>query len=78
MNNRLDLTRTGPDRIEAVAELKEKIRGIEESTTPETMSDQQLMNWSDWNLELAYLLHPNCEEVIDWDARFDHTVGIGP
>jgi len=55
----IDLTKTGPDRIAAVATLKQRIADLEATTTPETITDEEVAQWSNMNLDLAHLLDPN-------------------
>jgi len=56
---KIDLTKTGPDRIAAVATLKQRIADLEATTTPETITDEEVAQWSNMNLDLAHLLDPN-------------------
>ena len=70
--NKIDLTKTGPDRIAAVASLRNKIADIEAATTPETISEDQAMSWSEWNLDLAHLLFPNGMPFDNYGMPFDN------
>jgi len=63
MTTKIDLTKTGPDRIEAVTTLRQRIADFEATITPETITDEEVAQWSNMYERLHYLLAPHDNQL---------------